>query len=544
MPIEITDLSQLDSDTIAQKLKLLAALLEGSFPSLDLTPGGVLYEAMLRPAGVLHTLKQAEFARMAAAGSLQEIAANPDLADETLVSRVMSNYLIQRRSGSAATGQLVLTLSSNDVEFIPSSTVFTANGIEFRPLVSFTAVPTAGLVRTEQDRLITESGEVYNVVIDVQATVVGTAGNVSKGTRFSTTAQIQGLIDIAAIGDFLGGEDADSNQDLIGRLQEGIGGSLSSRAALESAVKAAFPGVVDVSVIGAGDSEMQRDSHSTLAVKSLGRADVYVRTRQHPLQVALSKTAHLQDATTKTWSMSFTRDEQPGFYRVESVRRPGAAAVGTLEVTSEIRGVDPTPVAGLDRVPLMTVTEAAYTRYQTCSLTFEDPTSTEDTVGDEATFEVTVSVMPTIATLNDWLCDRSRQPWGGDYLVKAPLPCFVSVDLTIVRGLGDPEPDTAVIRQAVADAVNAVDFSVGRLNAAAITSVVTPLIGRRSRIRLPLDLRGVLRLPDGSQYGLFGPHELTVPDRPADMCSNRTVAFYLDPARVTVSVVGSDSLPV
>jgi hypothetical protein len=547
MPVELTNLADLSTTDVEQNITLLKSYLEVEYPSMDLQPGGVLYSLLLRPAALFHTLNQSNMTRLRQANSLLAINQDPTLADESLVDAVLSNYSITRNQGGYAIGRINLIFSTNDFVAVPSSKIFTANGVEFLPVnpvygVSAISTNTYSVLFTAQ------SDGTYVLPVTVKAATTGTSGNLAKGTRLTEVETgLLNLIDIVVASDFDGGEDTESNAELMSKISNGITTpSLGSRNAIKALIQNNFSSVTDISVVGAGDIEMLRDGHSTLGIKTLGKVDLYVRTRAKPITVTITKAATLTNPGTKTFSMAFTRNEYPGLYSIESILPAGSTLTGTLEVTSTTRGIDSSLVDGTDFVPAMADDEGTFTRYQSLTVIFNDNyTDTSGmTTGDTADFNVTLTYMPDIDLVNDWLQHRSRRAPGGDYLVKAPIPCFVGVGLKITVGPGDEEPDTELIKAAVIDAVNSTTFADGQLDSSVIINAAQSLLSRRSRVDTPIDLRGRVIKPDGNTYWVFDPYKLVIPTIADEMVSSRTVAFFLDTSNIIVETVPSDALPV
>lgn len=549
MPIDITTLAELDSTSLKTLEDFLAAFLKDAFPSARVKPGTVFRDVFARAGAITNAIPQQTYTRLKGSMSMLDIIQNPTLADATSVDKILSNYNITRLPGTQAQGQLTIILSANVFTPISPNTIFTANGKTFHPSQSFSGVPTAANVTTSHDRLITQRSDGnYSFVIDVVADEVGEESRASRDTRFTAEPSIQAGIDIVATGDFVYGTGAETNEQLLARLQNGITAKvLGSRITSKAIIKNQFPAVNDVSIVGTGDAEMLRDGHSLLGIKTGCKADVYVRTSDRPVTATVIKEAKLCDVGNRIWQLDFTRDEFPAMYKVTTILPADATnASGSFEIVSDVRGADTTEVTGVDRVPAITGTESVYTRYQTVTIRFCDSmTDTTDmAIGDTKDYRVDVLYMPSIAEINDWLLNRSRHPEGGDYLVKAPIPCNVAVSLLIRKGVGDPDPNIGALTVAIASAVNSVDFASGQLPSSVIIGAVQALLTGRTQVVPPLDLRGEIRFPSGESAWVFNPNNLIPPDRPELMATSRTVAFYLDPNDVHINVVTSNVRPV
>jgi hypothetical protein len=546
MPIEIANLSSLDQTEIEQSLALLKSYLEVQYPSMDLEPGGVFHSLLLRPAAIFHTLNQTNLERLRKSQSMLEIAKDPTLADDDIVDAVISNFNVLRNAGGRASGTVAMIFSTNDFVAIPSGTVFTANGMTFSPTSSIFGVA-ADPTSTTNIVFVPQSDNTFVLNFTVMANEDGTAGNIGKDTLLALSDfDFPNYITTKAVTDFDGGKDTETNTDLLARLVNGIASpSMSSRSSIKALIQNSFPDTADVSVIGAGDTEMLRDTHSTLGVKSFGKADIYVRSRSRPLTLTVTKEAILTNVSLKTFNMTFAAGEYPGLYWVDAIKPQGAVMDGSLPFASVTRGID-TAAADIDFIPEMVGSEGNFTRYQTLEVVFTSDTTntTGMTVGQKVKFDTTITYMPDIDKVHDWLLHRSRRHPAGDYLVKAPIPCFVGVALRIIVGVGDAVPDLEVIKAAVVDAVNKVTFAEGQLDSSVIINAAQALLPRTSKVETPIDLRGRVIKPGGQEEWLFNQHKLVVPLAIGEMASPRTVSFFLSSADIIVEAVPTNALPV
>lgn len=549
MPVNITDITTLDTDTVDEKADFLVEFIQDLYPTLDLSRGSVLYGLLIRPQAVLHTLNQTNMDRLRQSMSLSAINADATLADDDIVTALLSNYNITRTTGTVASGSTTAIFNKLAAVTIPSSVTFTTNGIVFRPIRSFNGVTSAANVVTAGDRVLQNLGNSqYGLTVDLVAVDAGIAGNVPFGTVFTVDTSLASFISALAANTFTGGADTETNAQLVQRMQDGVSvPNFGSRLTAKTAITNVFPSVTDVSVIGAGDNEMLRDTHNTLGFGGGGKVDVYVRNSPTTAIKTLTKSATLISTSPGfgIWRFNFARDDVPGFYEVVRVYRTGAA---NLEITSDVRSENTGLVTGLDTTPTMTGSESVYTRYQTADIDFKDTTAENIAVSTTENFQVEVRYMPQLDSINDYVLSRDQRHAGGDYLVKAAVPCLVSLALSITKGPGDATPDTAAIKLAIANAVNSLDFVHGRLTTTLITSVVQGLLTGRSRVDFPPDLRGRIMMPTGISTWLFARNEnnfeLIVPNRPADMTTSRTVAFFLDAANITLTVNESDHVLV
>src|SRR6185503_13085452 len=124
----------------------------------------------------------------------------------------------------------------------------------------------------------------------------------------------------------------------------------------------------------------------------------------------------------------------------------------------------------------VSVKEGDYGRYVTAVLRFTDTLTPTAGLLPGATAGYTLQAVgqPLVASIQDNLASaadaRSR---AADVLVKAPVPCFVTLAFTLYTPSTVAAPDPAPIRNAVARLVNTLGFA-GVLYASSVQAAVAP----------------------------------------------------------------------
>ncbi len=540
MAIELSDLSKLPVADVQANLAETVQRLSEDNPSLDLKRG-VVHDLVALPHATLVTAQQLTIDRYLSARSILDVQADPTLADDGVFDRILSNWGVTREAGAAARGQVTIVLASPASVTIGSGAVFTGAGRTYRADAAYTAKEEAGQINSSDDRLLVELPDGHwAFTVNVTATVNGTAGLVRKDTLVVPSALPTDYVTSYATSDFVDGVDAETNAALLERLQQGISAKgpsnrVNMNAALRSVV--AFNRVVRTSIVGYGDAAMLRDKHNTFGIASGGRADWYVRTQERVETRTVTKTATLVQLTGEggLWQVEMGRDDAPGFYEVDSIRRQGETPdFQSFTITQDVRGIN----YGTDvfRPDLQTTVEAAYSRYQTAVIRFLDTRSPTTTAaaGDKADYAVAVRVMPLIADIQDYFNRRDVRAYGSDVLIKAPVPCYVGVRFTVVKNHTQADPDLVAIREAVAAAVNAIDF-VGRIYAGQIQDVIHAYLPQGASAR-DVDIYGRLRTPAGDVRFFRDGDVMAISRLPGAMADETTVQFYCDPSDVVIAV--------
>ena len=142
--------------------------------------------------------------------------------------------------------------------------------------------------------------------------------------------------------------------------------------------------------------------------------------------------------------------------------------------------------------------------------------------------------MPLLADIQTLVGGRAYRSAAGDILVKAPIPCFLSLSFTIQLKQGQATPDTGEIKTQLARTVNRYGFT-GRLPASLLSDVIHNHLEDVAAVS-SVDMFGRIRRPDLTYKYIRDTETLIVPDEPENMLSGRTVAFLLDPNDIAVSV--------
>lgn len=534
----MADLATLDPSAVASALEASAALVAEIHPTADLK-GGPLRDLVVYPHAVLATSLRADLAAYLSARSLSLAAADPAGADPSVVDAILSNFLVTRSPASSASGEVVVVVSTDATVVVAAGAVFAAGASRYVTTRAYVAKAEPGLVVGAGDRLITRlTGGGYAFTVPVVASSAGASGYLKKDAALLPLSPPPGFVRAYAASDFAGAADAETTRALLARLPEAVSARCPANRAGAAALLRGAVDFAALSVVGCGDAEMTRDRRPPFPAPSGGRVDWYVRTQRPLLRTGLDVTATLVgwDASGDgVWQFSLGRDAAPGFYEVRNVRPAGsdpASVAGGYAVVSDERTLDfsdddPAPDA-------LGVVEGAYSRYQAATVRFTAP-AVGLSAGATAAFRAEAVGQPSVAACQAAALDRATAVAGSDVLVRAAVPCFVSVSLR-AHAKDAAAVDPAAVASAVADAVNASGFA-GTLYASDLLAAARSALGGAGVSGV--DLFGRVRRPDGTDAYVRSPEALEAPDEPSRCVSPRTVAFYCDPADVAVTVLVS-----
>lgn len=540
MPLELPSLFDLDQTTVDNQRAVGTQLLQEYDPSLDLKRG-VLHDYILALSAVMAAANQANTDRVLKSRSLKAIQDDPTLADDELVDHTLSNWGVTRREGAKATGEVAILLTNQVSVVVSDGTVFTISGQEFVTTATFASRLSTNDVLTDTDRLLVDAGSgTWLFTVTVEASVVGTAGNIAKGSVAETDTPPPLFSAAYANTDFTGGVDDETNEQLLARLPSGLAAKLwGGRDNIAGLIKYQFPDTSDVSVIGFGDSEMLRDHHSLWPGSTGGKCDIYVRSARAYQDVTLTKSASLLSkvGTVGTWQIILDRDDAPGFYEVVKILKTTmASTAGGFSVSSDVRSYDLTD-DGEGLIPDITsATEAAYSPWQTATVQFADDVTDASglSINSTANYLVVVRMLPDLRDIQDFLRQRERGSALCDELVKAVVPCFVSLTFTINLPPGSTAPDLPTLQQVVADTVNTLGFAT-RLTSSQISRPILEQVVAGAAVT-GMSMTGRLRKPNGSIANLVGSESISLPSEPANLVTNRTTAFITASTAVAIAI--------
>jgi hypothetical protein len=527
--------AQYTEATYQEALAFVRTFMLNRYPDMDLQPTRAIYELLVKPQAELQAYAQTNAQLYRLSDSLQAIMENPDQFSEADVDRVLGNFLTSRSAGQTAGGNVEIVLSDDLVVSVPKGATFTANGLIF--VAADTFISTSDTPTTPYDRQLTQldSGE-WSFTITVTAAETGSKYNLRQGTTVEWNVPAPGYVRSTAEGDFSGGTEQESNADYVARLDLGITAKvMGGRNNIAALIRDQFPSARDISIVGHGDSEMQRDANNLFGVKTGGKADIYVRVGATLIDQLLYRDCTLVDWATKTFQVFLNRDAYPGFAVVASVQPADATVAGSLSFT-ELRAVDTADLA-YPAPSIDGIVQGAFSRFQTCSITFTDPTAdvTNMSVGDTKSYRISLTGTPLIGDIQDLVSSRGICNPMADYLVRAPVPMLVAGSMQIDYVHGDQAVDVAAVSNAVADAINKLDFAYGRLSSSILIDAAHSVLTGRATVREPIEMVGVLLLPSGAHRSYRSSTGIDVPEITEESVSSRTVAFYTNASMIRVS---------
>lgn len=531
------------ANQVAEAEALIQAYIQEYAPSLSLTKGTTLYDLVVRNAAVTYLSNKEQSLALIATQSLKAVTDNPDMASDAVVDAILSNLSITRRGGSKASGLVRLNLARTGTYQLSSSVQFvTAGGLIFQPNATYRITPDP---ESDEDLLLystDSSNSQFYALVPVTAAANGSEYQLADLTELTPNQKPPSFISSFAFGGFSGGEDDETNEEIIARIPEALAAkNLVSRSSIAGTLKTAFPTIHDVSVQGSNDQAMLRNANNLLSFKAGGFADIYVRSSQGVLRGTIQKVATLVDIDEAnkfaTYRVSLSRDEFPGHYAVLRITELGDALLGSFEILGETKGYTQ-DAAGRQVNKIPTTTDGVYTSYQTNMVLFRADydeslgTTIEDQFDAEINVQVEVMYLPLIKEIQEYVNANSRRVILADYLVRAVVPCFV--ELGVIKVNGTEDADGEAVRLAIYNHINSLAIG-SELRIDDLITVIRAVPEVKS-VTLPVLLTGNIMAPDGTTLQIRSQSALEIPELPLQMVTPDTTAFFIETSDIYIQL--------
>lgn len=533
----LTQLSNFPALVAAERNELIAFWNNGAIPPANLKPGTPMWDLVATYSGEAQALNRARIDVLRRTSSLYELVHAPELADEEAVDRILSNYWTRSRNeGKYSKGYVAIFRNSPTIFTIPRNTVFIAGELRYQTSSVYVATP-AALNNPSDRKLVQLADGTWRVVIPVTAEEPGEKYDIAAGTAMTwswvSNTEIN-IIRAEADSDFTGGMDPETNEELLERQDSMIAApGMAGRMNIEALLRKQFPEIIDISLIGAGDIEMQRDGRNVLGLKVGGKTDAYVRTSYSVVTRDFELEAEVVDAAAGLLRIKVDRDVFPGFYMMSGVYRTDAATdYERLTVTSVMYGKN---TAGLSYdVPTMDrLVDYRFTRFQTLEFEFTDPGFDPENL----VYRVDLTGIPSIGEIQDYVAQRQVRSPNNDMLIKAAVPMFVAVNMTIKYQRADAAIDEEAVHSAIRTAVNRTKFKQGVLTTSSIICGVQGVLPSLAQVSVPVDLLGQLVLPVRGPTAYYSTTELEPSTIAEESTSSRNVAFYCTSIQVATEPI-------
>ena len=516
-------MSEAVSDT---KTRLATFILE-TFPNADIAPGSVLSELVVKMAATIQNPIKADIDGLSQANSVIAALDSPTDTYSELIDNIATNYSVARSEGNKSTGNLKVTLSSNDTLYLSEGLTFTQPVLKLQFMTTATyKVTTNPVDSTDIPLKQINKSSLYYFILPVTAAEVGSQYKLPDQLSLDLTnpTSIDGFVDAKVYGNFSAGLDKETDKELISRFKSGLTHkTLLSKDSILHKVSETFPNLRDLSLVTANDLEQTRAKQNVFGISTLGMVDVYVKTA-YGLETTMLRLPATK-ISTGSWTMSLGPNDAAGFYKIISILPQDVSLTGSLDFTVTY-DYDNTSYNTAN--VLNNKYEARFSKYQTANiaLTFDetsiDDVSTAVDIGTVQYFDVLVSYQPNIKDIQDYLLDPDNRILCADYLVKAALPCFVTVNLKLVRKDSSKTFPVDLLKQDIFKYINSLKFGEN-LYASAIIDLCHNYDIKT--VQLPVRLIGDIYSDHSSVLRITSNDMLAIPQKLNLGISDKTTIF-------------------
>lgn len=520
-------MSELISDT---KLRFEQFIVE-TYASADVSPGTVLSELAIKPVASIENEIANDISAVGQEASIEAALAAPADTYNIVIDKIASNYNLVRNPGKKVTGKIKIVVADNNTYFLKAGFVFT------QPVLNLNYVTEASYTFTtnpdSSELPLYSNNGLFYFLVPVIAENTGSNYQVSDQTGFNLEKSFTNFVSAKAYGSFTSGANQESDKALLARLHTGLSNkTLLTSGSINNRLKELYPDLQDVSIVGVASPELTRHKQNIFGISTLGMADVYIRTAKGLSTISLTKQGTLQ--TDGSWLVTIDREDAPGFYRVLTIVPSDKEDIGTLPFTQSFDySVANLPVSNT----INSIQEARFSYYQTC-----DVGITYSPLGSfDGKFNLLLSYQPHIQEIQELFLSNAERIICADYLVRAAVPCYVSLAIKLYKKNSTDTIDTAAIKKDIYDYVNSLNFG-DSLYASNIVNICHKYDIRR--VELPVKLIGQIYSTNSTVIDITNTDVLEIPNNPAAGITKNTTVFIIDYFRKTEDNTLSDAISI
>ena len=493
---------------------------------IDASPGTALNELVVQPGALLFTKAEDSFEK-----ALNNLDLNT--ASDMYAERLLSNYGLFTQSAGPGEG-FVLLLTDSDEDFVVRQDTIFSTG-DYAILLGRDYIGTVDYNSQSPDVYVPlkkYNNELYYIMVE-GFTSTDMTTPLLAGTELSGGESITGLFSASVATSFRSTTTPRTLDDLKEEVTNGVSAKILAgpdhiKALLEESNQ--LP-VIDTSVVGMNDIEMLRDSKNIYGTSSGGYVDIYVKTSQLPDIIEVEKPA--TRVSEGRYRVLIDKDDAPGFYYVRSVVYGTQTKSSDMSMFNYTFGVDTSDEIFIPGFP--ETRDGRYSSYQNCAVEFDYEAVPEDDVSP--VFTVEMVYMPSIRAVQDFVSDPATRAPAVDYVVKAAVPLFMSVDLNVSYNPADNIPDAEKVASAVANVVNSIPEGQRFLSGASISCAVNDIYPD-AVVKLPVTMEAFFVDNVGAFHSIRSDSTLRIPDLAEIGVTNKTATFALNPRDVGVRLTG------
>ena len=493
---------------------------------LDSSAGTALNGTVVEPGALLLTVPEMSF---------QKTLDNLDIetAEDVYAEQLLGNYGLETQTAGPGTGFITLLTKSTEDLVIRNTLSFRSNNYLIE--LDRDYIGTTNYLQGSPSIYVPlrKYNDEYYYILVKGTTATDMNSSILPGTVLTIDQATTNLEAAEVATSFATVRQSRTLDDLKEEVSNGVSAKILAGPAHIAAMleESEEITVIDTSVVGMNDIAMLRDSKNIYGTSSGGYVDIYVKTAKFADTKEVLKQA--TEVSPGRYRVLINKDDAPGFYYVSSVSYNNITKTTDVGIFDYTFGVDLTDAIFVPTFP--EPKDGRYSSFQNCSVEFDYAgVAAEDTSPE---FILEVSYLPTLAGVQDFVSDPDTRTPAADYVVKAAVPLFLSIELNVSYESADDRPVEYSISEVVAEAVNSVPMGQSFLSGAEIACAVTDLYPN-TVVKLPVIMEAFMIDNEGRFKRERSINTLDIPSWPEQGITDKTATFMVNPSNVSVRLIG------
>lgn len=466
--------------------------LSTSAPNLMTKVGSVIRELVVRPAALLYAWVTSNADKHFEERSVTYLKTSNATDNET-ADTVAANYFVYRREGVRAKG-VITVYTTFPVVQLPAGASFSVNGIQVvtdSSIVASDTLETGKRNNTIYIRTIKLSDGLYLANIPVVAQQVGDI-EIAAGAEVTMNFIDSTISSALLTSPITGGSGTETDAELMARAEyntaeSGVGSYYGIKRRLQSAPVA----VLDIGLIAGEDTLLFRARHNSVNINPGGYVDCYVKTQK---QASVSEvSAYVDKIAQDSYKIEISPTDAinvAGFFGVLSISVNIGETTYQLNQWSMDYG-DGSNASGDAK-------GARLSRNQSLVITF---TASDNGIVDtseeaERSAVVTVSYMPGINALQNYLDDDKNKFVGQDIRVKAAVPVVLHFDCEVQSSPALTDDETDMLKRVISSCASAYRVGTSVFNFSDVRKACYQALPR-AELRLPCTISAEILTANG-----------------------------------------------
>ena len=516
-----TDL--LTATQVAEAQNILADIFTDS--NVDAGVGTSVRELVVRPMAILRAAGQAEQDDFFNKLNLYAVANGGESNSDT-IDAVASTYRIKRMSGKPASGTVLVELVNNVMTYIPLGVTFSYGEYVLYLDKTYVIIPTddnTTYTDTEDVSYLhpyTLNSKLYAVI--PAHTQTGVVDVLPTGTPLAYEGTINNVSSYSVLSPIAGGSAPETDQELASRILYGV---VKGYLSTPLQIKAAFMDEFEISpnniaVFGINDTIVNRSVNPITGISQGGFVDIYANVTKSVATNYVSGIAESDDTSSgekeREFSFTLSQDDSAGVYDIKQVFAVSGTPIYALKVTYGM----------FTNSHHLSESDARFTKFQKIMITFKAVTAS-------AFLPITIETirMNNISDLQNFVDSDERRTPGQDIIVKAAIPCFIDLSVTVKANTS--EYDVDAMKQALIAKIHNMPIGSDAFTAEDIISALEPY---DVILKFPVMIKGTIITPKDTIVSATTTAAYNLPTYQSAVYDRNAVSFFSDLDRINLVV--------